>query len=97
MCKSKNKVKRFIAGAKICSSKIAHRYVTGLNHGKDVAADLDRLLLLRSFIKALESYAGMPRRTWRGCECETICVKTCLSKKEICIIANKIKTICKTC
>lgn len=96
MCKNK-KIKRFIASAKICSSKIAHRYVTDLNHGKETEADLNRLLLLRSFIKTLESCAGIARRTWRGCECETICVKTCLSKKEICIIANKIKTICKNC
>lgn len=94
---SNNKLYKFIAWAKICSSKKARKYVIDVNIGRDTEEQLNQLLLLRSFIKALESFAGIQRKTYRGCEVETICVKTCLNQKEICIIANKIKTICKTC
>lgn len=95
MCSKK--VYKFIAWAKYCSSNHAHKYVRDLNVGRDTQEQLDRLLLLRSLIKTLESFTGIKRKTYKGCDVETICVKTCLNQKEICIIANKIKTICKTC
>ena len=95
---NKTKIKEFIAYAKICSSKLAYKYVIYTNNGKDTTSILFKLRLVRSYIKALESYVGIPRRNFFGDGCNAIiCVRTCLCKKEICNIVNKLKTICNNC
>lgn len=90
-------IKRFIAYAKICSSKIAYKYVNYSNNGKDTEDIMLKLRLIRSYIRSVESYIGMPKKSYRNGCCETICVRTCLNSEEICNIVNRIKSICKTC
>lgn len=95
----KTKIKEFVAYAKICSSKLAYNYVLLTNNGKDTSSDLMKLRLLRSYIKTVESCAGIKRTALLtgDCNCESFCMKTCLSSTEICKLVNKIKSICKTC
>jgi hypothetical protein len=96
---SNHHIKDFIAYAKICSSDLAYKFVMDTNHGKDTSATMLKLRLLRSYIKSLESYAGIKRQVFRvSCgEKEFICVQTCLNKKEICNIVNKIKSYINNC
>lgn len=96
---SNRKILKFIAYAKICSSKLAYKYVMEVNYGKDASKTLLKLKLLKLHINILESYAGLKRRIYRDdCGGKTfIYVQTCLSKKEICNIVNKIKSNCLNC
>lgn len=52
----KTNIHVFTAWAKIQSSKMALKYVKGVNVGKDMDVLLDKLLLLRSYIKSFENY-----------------------------------------
>jgi hypothetical protein len=98
MSNNKN-IKEFIAYAKICHSDLAYKLVLDENVGKDTEVFMLKLRLLRSYIKSLESYAGIKRQVFRvSCgEKEFICVQTCLNKKEICNIVNKIKSYINNC
>lgn len=90
----------FIAYAKICSSKLAYKCVVYTNNGRDTEGMMLKLRLVRSYIKALESYAGIKRKVYFSkdeCCGALICVKNCLNSKEICNIVNKLKLICKSC
>ena len=46
----------FTSWAKIQSSKMAYRYVKGVNVGKNMDELMDKILLLRSYIKPFENY-----------------------------------------
>lgn len=96
---SNHKILKFIAYAKICSSKLAYQYVMDVNYGKDASMTLLKLKTLKLYINILESNAGLKRRMYRdNCGEKTfIYIQTCLSKKEICNIVNKIKSNCLNC
>ena len=97
---SKQKIYNLIAYAKICSSKVAYNYVIATNNGKETDDMLCKLRLIRSYIKSVESYAGLKRKIYYSndnCGVTLICVKNCFNSKEICNIVNKLKTICKSC
>lgn len=55
MSKPKN-IYKFLAYAKICSCSIACQYIEKVNYGMDGSDLMNRLRVLRSFIKEIENY-----------------------------------------
>ena len=55
MCKPKN-IYNFLAYAKACSCDLTCKYVSKLNYGHDVSGLMDKILLLRSYIREIERY-----------------------------------------
>jgi hypothetical protein len=113
----------FTAWAKICSSRLAYKYVKGLNVGKDMSEMLDKLLLLNRYIKVLENYnkACCSEFIFQGrkhlksghvilskknslllkSEEEKIRLDSdtlnCITMKDICTLAENIRSICINC
>lgn len=119
----KSSIYEFTAWAKICSSRMAKKYVKGVNVGKDMSELMDRILLLGSYIQSLENYRFYSCKdfVYHGrkhlmsghvilSNKNSIFLESkdkkirldsdslnCVTMKELCLLAEQIRSICINC